>query len=100
MNNTPFYNLIHQRGVTTTILCRQADCGRVHLSEVLNGKRSGRYTWPKLRGVLDDKEYECAFRYASAERVRLQEINASKIAPGRDGLFTVDEVVELINLSS
>jgi len=80
MNNINFYNLIHMRGVTTAVLCRQADCGRVHLTEVLNGRRGGRHTWPKLRGVLDDAEYECAFRYAHAERMRIAEFEASKVS--------------------
>ena len=64
MNNTQFYNMIHRRGITVTGLCKKAGCGRVHLTLVLNGKREGRYTWPKLRKELNDMEYECAFKYA------------------------------------
>jgi len=71
MNNIQFYNMIHERGVTATRLCLDLGCGRVHLTLVLNGKREGRHTWPKLRKALSWGEYECAFSYAERVRVRL-----------------------------
>ena len=71
MNNIQFYNMIHRRGVTASDLAKKTGCGRAHLTLVLNGKREGRHTWPRLRGVLDCDEYDCAFGYASREWARL-----------------------------
>ena len=66
MKNTQFYNMIHRRGLTTTQLSKTVGCGRVHLNLVLNGKRVGRHTWPKLQTELSKMEYVCAFNYAEA----------------------------------
>lgn len=64
MINRPFFESIHKRGLNLTMLAKAAGCGRVHLTEVLNGKRSGVRTWPKLRDVLTAEELEMAEEHA------------------------------------
>lgn len=55
---TQLYRSLHHRGLDVTTLARSLHCGRSHLSQVLNGRRSGRPTLRKLEqsGLLTASE--------------------------------------------
>ncbi len=53
-----FYRSLHRRGQTITDLAETLNCGRSHLSQVFNGRRSGKPTWRKIEEaeLLTDHE--------------------------------------------
>lgn len=61
-----FYRSFHARDAadgqpwTLKVLAKALNCGRSHLSQVLNGKRTGKPTWRKIEasGFLTARELE------------------------------------------
>jgi hypothetical protein len=58
VNLSWFFRSLHARGMDVTKLAEQLMCGRSHLSQVLNGRRPGGHTWPKLQRVLTPRELQ------------------------------------------
>lgn len=52
-----FFKLLHGRGESVVNLALKLVCGRAHLTQVLNGTRTGRRTVEKLAGVLTEPEW-------------------------------------------
>lgn len=52
----PLIALLRKRGITIKTLCRTVPISPEHFSHVLNEKRDGRCTWPKLKALLDEEE--------------------------------------------
>jgi len=53
---TWFYRSLRARGKNLTQIAADLHCGRSHLSQVINGRRSGGHTWRKLATVLSPEE--------------------------------------------
>lgn len=68
--NKELSRLLDRRGLNVTLLADRIFAGRCALNRVLNGRRIGRQTWPKLRKVLTDEEFQCAINYAAGELAR------------------------------
>lgn len=49
---TEFLRSLRARGKSLSIIAQELHCGRSHLSQVVNGRRSGGHTWRKLATVL------------------------------------------------
>lgn len=49
---TEFIRTLKGRGMTLSELANQMNCGRSHLSQVINGHRPGGHTWAKLAKAL------------------------------------------------
>lgn len=66
-NLSAFYRSLHARGQTITDLAEALNCGRSHLSQVLNGRRPGKPTWRKIIAseLLTDHELSLLGRIAS-----------------------------------
>lgn len=52
----PLIALLRKREVTIGDLCKAVPMSKTAFSHVLNERREGRYTWPKLRSLLTDEE--------------------------------------------
>lgn len=50
------YRSLHSRGKNLTQIAADLHCGRSHLSQVINGRRSGGHTMRKLATVLSPEE--------------------------------------------
>lgn len=66
---TRFYRSLHARGLTITELAESLNCGRSHLSQVLNGSRTGKPTWRKIEAaeLLTPEELELLGRSVPRE---------------------------------
>lgn len=69
---TEFYRKLRARGHSVTSLSNVMMCGRVHLTLVINGRRSGKQTWRKLELVLTAEEM-ALLEKAKAERAVVAE---------------------------
>lgn len=49
-------SLLRKRETNFQALCRTVPISPEAFSAVLNGKRDGRYTWPKLRSLFTEDE--------------------------------------------
>lgn len=52
----PLVQALHVRNVTLRQLCESVPISYEHFSAVLNQRRPGRHTWPKLRNLLTEDE--------------------------------------------
>jgi hypothetical protein len=56
LNLTLFHRKLRARGSSVSAIAKEIFCGRSHVTQVINGTRSGRHTWPKLERVLRPDE--------------------------------------------
>lgn len=51
-----FIALLKLRETNLAEICRAIPISKQHFSHVLNGRRDGRCTWPKMRALLTEEE--------------------------------------------
>lgn len=74
-----FFRALHARGETVVNLALKLGCGRAHLTQVLNGTRTGQRTMDKLADVLLPAEL-AQLEHRSTWRTWLHQQRAQKKA--------------------